>query len=109
MVDEVGESGVQETRLVESATGLALRKRNHGKFLFPEWQAVHDALGGACASPRPATTTLDSALPLLSPSQPLSSSSPAKHTTQPMSFLGRGSAPSAGGVNHERVDMATQE
>ncbi|KAI0651629.1 Tim10/DDP family zinc finger-domain-containing protein [Trametes meyenii] len=26
-----------------------------------------------------------------------------------MSFLGRGSAPSAGGINQERVDMATQE
>ncbi|KAI0374396.1 hypothetical protein BV20DRAFT_919873, partial [Pilatotrama ljubarskyi] len=26
-----------------------------------------------------------------------------------MSFLGRGSAPAAGGINQERVDMATQE
>lgn len=34
--------------------------------------------------------------------------SPITSSTK-MSFLGRGSQPSAGGVNQERVDMATQE
>ena len=37
--------------------------------------------------------------PLLSPTPKLAN----------MSFLGRGSAPTSGGINQDRVDMATQE